>query len=92
MISLSGMAQNDTIFFMRHGMIVYQKALSEIDSMVFYRPTINPHGSFLDIRDSSDELFQLLDFEDVTRWENIESAYCDGRFSNNGRLSSTFYS
>ncbi len=52
-ISLSGFAQNDTVFLMRHGMIVYQKPLSEIDSMVFYRPTIDPHGSFLDIRDST---------------------------------------
>jgi uncharacterized protein (TIGR02145 family) len=52
-ITFSGFAQNDTVFFMRNGMIVYQKAISEIDSMVFYRPTIDPHGSFLDIRDST---------------------------------------
>lgn len=46
-------AQNDTIFFMKNGMIVYQKPVAEIDSILFYRPFINPNGSFTDPRDSN---------------------------------------
>lgn len=46
-------AQNDTVFFMKNGVIVYQKAVTEIDSILFYRPVINPYGSFMDLRDST---------------------------------------
>lgn len=51
--SMEMFAQNDTIFLMRHGMIVYQKALTEIDSVLFTRPVFNPHGQILDQRDST---------------------------------------
>jgi uncharacterized protein (TIGR02145 family) len=46
-------AQTDTVYFMRNGVIVYQKAVTEIDSILFYRPVINPYGSFMDPRDST---------------------------------------
>jgi len=46
-------AQNDTVFFMKNGIIVYQKAVSEIDSILFYRPVVNPYGTFIDPRDST---------------------------------------
>jgi uncharacterized protein (TIGR02145 family) len=52
-LSLEIYAQNDTVFIMRHGMIVYQKALTEIDSVLFSRPVFNPHGQILDQRDST---------------------------------------
>lgn len=53
LLNLEISAQNDTIFLMRHGMIVYEKALSEIDSVLFSRPVFNPHGQILDERDST---------------------------------------
>lgn len=46
-------AQNDTIFFMKNGIIVYQKPVTEVDSILFYRPTINPNGTFTDPRDGN---------------------------------------
>lgn len=57
-LSIEMFAQNDTIFLMRHGMIVYQKALNEIDSVLFTRPVFNPHGQILDERDST--LYQTI--------------------------------
>ena len=53
LITLQLTAQNDSIFIMRHGMIIYQKAVTEVDSILFYRPVFNPHGTFLDTRDST---------------------------------------
>lgn len=53
LLTLEIYAQSDTIFLMRHGMIVYEKALSEIDSVLFSRPVLNPHGQILDTRDST---------------------------------------
>lgn len=53
LITLQLTAQNDTIFIMRHGMIIYQKAVSDVDSILFYRPVFNPHGQILDPRDST---------------------------------------
>jgi uncharacterized protein (TIGR02145 family) len=52
-ILLSGVAQNDTLFFMKNGMITQIKAISEIDSIVFHRPILDAHGTFLDTRDSN---------------------------------------
>lgn len=52
-IQLCALSQNDSIFIMRHGMIIYQKALSEIDSILYYRDDFNLTGTFFDSRDST---------------------------------------
>jgi len=46
-------AQNDTVFFMKNGVIVYHKPVADIDSILFYRPYINPNGTFTDPRDGN---------------------------------------
>ena len=46
-------AQNDTIFVMKNGLIIYQTPANEVDSVIFYRPTINTIGSFVDFRDNT---------------------------------------
>ena len=53
LISLSALSQNDTLFVMRNGMIIYQKALSEIDSILYYRDNFNLTGTYFDSRDST---------------------------------------
>lgn len=53
LLQFSIYAQNDTIFIMRHGIIIYQKPLSEIDSILYYRDDFNLTGTFFDGRDST---------------------------------------
>lgn len=53
LISFYASSQNDTIFIMRHGIIIYQKPLSEIDSILYYRDQLNLTGTFFDDRDST---------------------------------------
>lgn len=53
LLQFSVYAQNDTIFIMRHGIIIYQKPLSEIDSILYYRDDFNLTGTFFDGRDST---------------------------------------
>jgi uncharacterized protein (TIGR02145 family) len=45
-------AQNDTIFVMKNGVIINQIPTSNVDSIIFYRPIINPYGTFTDPRDN----------------------------------------
>ncbi|MDY0216506.1 MAG: fibrobacter succinogenes major paralogous domain-containing protein [Bacteroidales bacterium] len=54
-------AQNDTIYFMKNGLIVNKQSIktTDIDSAVFYTPPIiSPTGSFTDSRDS--QVYQHL--------------------------------
>jgi uncharacterized protein (TIGR02145 family) len=53
LLQFSVNGQNDTIFIMRHGIIIYQKPLSEIDSILYYRDDFNLTGTFFDSRDST---------------------------------------
>ena len=53
LLQFSVYAQNDSIFIMRHGIIIYQKALNEIDSILYYRDDFNLNGTFYDSRDST---------------------------------------
>ena len=48
-------AQNDTLFIMRNGNIVGEYKVSEVDSIIFYRPTVgeNETGTFTDPRDNT---------------------------------------
>lgn len=48
-------AQNDTIYFLKDGMIVNKQSIksTDVDSVIFYKPTIAPSGTFTDARDGN---------------------------------------
>lgn len=46
-------AQNDTIYIMKDGNIIYHQNVSEIDSIIFYKPIMKNYFTFIDQRDSN---------------------------------------
>ncbi len=68
-------AQNDTIYFMKNGVIVNQQSilLTDVDSVIFYLPVIipDPVESFTDSRD--DNVYQVVQIgEQVWMGENLK--------------------
>lgn len=56
LFTLGAQAQNDTLYIYEDGAVVYQKAVSEIDSVIFYKPTVaqnETNGTFTDTRDGN---------------------------------------
>lgn len=50
-----GLAQNDTIYIMKNGGIIWEYAISDIDSIIFYNPVIEEtSGTFVDLRDTTE--------------------------------------
>lgn len=53
MVSSNLFAQSDSLFIMKNGMIINEFAQNRIDSILFDHPIIDPHGFFIDPRDSN---------------------------------------
>lgn len=48
-------AQNDTIYMMKNGSIIWKSATADIDSIVFYKPVVeDTSGTFTDFRDTTE--------------------------------------
>jgi len=69
----TALAQNDTIYIMKNGNVIWECKVADIDSIIFYKPipTGDLTGTFIDLRDSTEYTWIRIGYQ-VWMAENLK--------------------